>query len=91
MPDVYIKFTPEKTKIIQNVLCSSLSKESTTQTNDAKVIKKTDTDELPAKFCWKDIHSNKDVDVYYDNCNFTVDKNSKHITSWIRTVTSKKL
>jgi hypothetical protein len=89
VPDVYIKFTPEKTKIIQNVLCSSLSKESTTQTNDAKVIKKTDTDELPAKFCWKDIHSNKDVDFYYDNCNFTVDKNSKHITSWIRTVTSK--
>lgn len=88
-PDVLIKFTPEKIKIIKNILCPSLSKEPTTQTKDAKVIEKTETEELPVKFCWKDIHSNKDIDVYYDNCNFTVDKNSKHITSWIRKVTSK--
>lgn len=88
-PDVLIKFTPEKIKIIKNILCPSLSKEPTTQTNDAKVIEKTETEELPVKFCWKDIHSNKDIDVYYDVCNSTVDKNSKHITSWIRTVTSK--
>ena len=87
--DVYIKSTPEKAKIIKNLICPSLSKESATQTKDANVIEKTETDELPVKFCWKDIHSNKDVDVYYDICNSTVDKNNKHITSWIRTVTSK--
>ena len=89
LPDILIKFTPEKIKIIKDVLCPSLSQKSTKKTEDVKEIAKTDTDELPVKFCWKDIHSNKDVDVYYDNCNFTVDKNSKHITSWIRTVTSK--
>ena len=88
-PDVLIKFTPEKIKIVNDALCPNLPKESTTQTKDAKEIAKTETDELPTKFCWKDIHSNKDIDVYYDICNSTVDKNSKHITSWIRTVTSK--
>ena len=88
-PDVLIKFTPEKIKIVNDALCPNLPKESTTQTKDAKEIAKTETDELPTKFCWKDIHSNKDIDVYYDVCNSTVDKNSKHITSWIRTVTSK--
>lgn len=88
-PDVYIKSAPEKAKIIKNIICPSLSNESTNKTEDVKEIAKTDTDELPVKFCWKDIHSNKDIDVYYDVCNSTVDKNSKHITSWIRTVTSK--
>ncbi len=89
MPDFYIKSAPEKVKIIKNIICPSLSNEPTKKTEDVKVIEKTETDELPTKFCWKDIHSNKDIDVYYDDCNFTVDKNSKHITSWIRTVTSK--
>jgi hypothetical protein len=79
-PDVLIKFTPEKIKIVNDALCPNLPKESTTQTKDAKEIAKTETDELPTKFCWKDIHSNKDIDVYYDICNSTVDKNSKHIT-----------
>lgn len=88
-PDVYIKSAPEKAKIIKNIICPSLSNESTNKTEDVKEIAKTDTDELPVKFCWKDIHSNKDIDVYYDICNSTVDKNSKHITSWIRKVTSK--
>ena len=87
--DLFIEFTPEKTKIINDVLCPSLSQKSTTQIKEVKVIEKTETDELSTKFCWKDIHSNKDIDIYYDNCNFNVDKNSKHITSWIRKVTSK--
>ena len=87
--DFYIKSSPEKVKIIKNIICPSLSNEPTKKTEDVKVIEKTETDELPTKFCWKDIHSNKDVDVYYDDCNFNVDKNSKHITSWIRKVTSK--
>ena len=48
--DFYIKSSPEKVKIIKNIICPSLSNEPTKKTADVKVIEKTETDELPTKF-----------------------------------------
>ncbi len=59
------------------------------QANNTEFADEKEADKQPARFCWNDIHSDKNIDIYLDNCSYVVDKNNRHVLSWVRKVMSK--